>query len=386
MIDGPIIRLSSFYAIYFGVIAIMVAWQAPYFASLGFSPSDIGLLLGMAGGLKVVSPLIWGWIGDHLPQRILIIRLGAVLCALIAIALPHVQTFWALALVLCTFSFFWDAILSQFDAVTFEHLGDHGRVWYPRIRGVGSAGFVVLAIVSGYWFDGFPIGHWPYWMLGLAIALAVVSLSVPGRHITAIDPPPAAGFGRALLAPAVLTFLACAFLSKISTAPLNVFFTLYAMENGHSQLIAGWLWALGVVVEVIILVMMSQYLAKFDPRQLMLLALAVAMLRWPMIAWGIESLWLMLIAASLHGITFGVFHVGAMEFLRQSFPRQQLGRGIAMYSTLGFGAANMLGSPISGILYEQGGGQLAFSVATVVACAGFLLMFWQMNQSQHRMD
>ncbi len=380
MINAPVYRLSSFYAIYFGVIAVMIAWQAPYFTSLGFSPTDIGLLLGMAGGLKVVSPLIWGWIGDQIPQRILIIRLGAVLCAVIALALPHVHEFWALALVLCSFTFFWDAILSQFDAVTFEHLGDDGRIWYPRIRGAGSAGFVVLAIASGYWFDVFPIQHWPYWMLGLSIALGIVSLSVPGRVISASEDVPTEGFGRAILAPAVLTFLACAFLIKVSTAPLNVFFTLYAMEGGHSQLVAGWLWALGVIVEVIIMVLMSQYLAKFDPRQLMLLALAVAMLRWPMIAWGIESLPLMLFAASLHGITFGVFHVGAMEFLRQSFPRRQLGRGIAMYSTLGFGAANMLGSPASGYLYEQGGGQLAFSVATVVACLGFGLMFWQMNR------
>jgi len=380
MIQAPVIRLSSFYALYFGVIAVMIAWQAPYFTSLGFSPTEIGLLLGMAGGLKVISPLIWGWIGDHIPQRILIIRLGAALCAVIALALPSVTEFWALALVLCSFSFFWDAILSQFDAVTFEHLGDNGRVWYPRIRGVGSAGFVVLAIASGYWFDAFPIAHWPYWMLGLAMVLAVVSFSVPGRQVTQADEPSSAGFAVAVLAPAVVGFLVAAFLIKISTAPLNVFFTLYAIEGGHSQLVAGWLWALGVICEVIILVFMSHTLARFDPRRLMLLALAVAMLRWPLIAWGIESLPLMIFAASLHGITFGVFHAGAMEFLRQQFPRQQLGRGIAMYSTLGFGAANMLGSPASGWLYEQGGGQLAFSVAACVAALGFMLMYWQLNR------
>ena len=380
MIQAPVIRLSSFYALYFGVFAVMIAWQAPYFTSLGFSPTEIGLLLGMAGGLKVISPLIWGWIGDHIPQRILIIRLGAALCAVIALALPSVTGFWALALVLCSFSFFWDAILSQFDAVTFEHLGDNGRVWYPRIRGVGSAGFVVLAIASGYWFDAFPIAHWPYWMLGLAMVLAVVSFSVPWRQVTQADEPSSAGFAVAVLAPAVVGFLIAAFLIKISTAPLNVFFTLYAIEGGHSQLVAGWLWALGVICEVIILVFMSHTLARFDPRRLMLLALAVAMLRWPLIAWGIESLPLMIFAASLHGITFGVFHAVAMEFLRQQFPRQQLGRGIAMYSTLGFGAANMLGSPASGWLYEQGGGQLAFSVAACVAALGFMLMYWQLNR------
>lgn len=334
MIDTPVVRLSSFYALYFGVIAIMIAWQAPYFISLGLTPSEVGLLLGMAGSLKTVSPMIWGWIGDHISQRIWIIRLGAGLCAVIALALPQATTFWSLALVLCSFSFFWDAILSQFDAVTFEHLGDRGKVWYPRIRGVGSAGFVVFALISGYWFDVFPIEHWPYWMLGLAIALALISFSVPGRNVSTPDAKPTMGFVAMLMLPAVATFLVSAFFIKLSTAPLNVFFTLFAMENGHSQLVAGWLWALGVICEVIILVFFSHLLARFDPRILMLVALATATLRWPLIGWGIESLPLMVFAACLHGITFGVFHAGAMEFLRQQFPRQQLGRGIACIQPL----------------------------------------------------
>ena len=382
MNPAPIARLSLFYAIYFGVIAILIAWQAPYFASLGLSPSEIGFLLGLAGSLKVVSPMIWGWIGDHMTQRIWIIRLGAALCALIALFLPQVTSFWALALVLCSFSFFWDAILAQFDAVTFEHLGERGRVWYPRIRGLGSAGFVVLAIASGYWFDRFPIEHWPYWVLGLAGALALMSFTVPGRSVESHEPPPSAGFLSMLILPAVSVFLVSAFLIKISTAPLNVFFTLYAMDAGHSQLVAGWLWALGVIVEVIILVFFSTVLARFDPRWLMMTALAVACLRWPMIAFGIESLALMLFAAALHGITFGVFHAGAMEFLRQQFPRQQLGRGIALYSTLGFGLANALGAPVSGVLYEIGGGRLAFGVATGVVAIGAMLMAWQIRSSR----
>ena len=59
---------------------------------------------------------------------------------------------------------------------------------------------------------------------------------------------------------------------------------------GTHRLVAGWLWALGVIVEVIILVFFSTVLARFDPRWLMMTALAVACLRWPMIALGIESL------------------------------------------------------------------------------------------------
>ncbi|MGB0957917.1 MAG: MFS transporter [Litorivicinus sp.] len=381
MSSVPVRRLALFYALYFGVIAIMIAWQAPYFTSLGLSPAEIGWVLGMAGALKVISPMLWGWIGDHMQQRIWIVRLGAILCVASILWLPSVTTFWALALVLCVFSFFWDAILSQFDAVTFEHLGDNGRVWYPRIRGLGSAGFVIAAVVSGYWFEFNPITHWPYVMAALVVVLAVISVSVPGRAVHAEDAAPTQGFGRVVLAPAVLSFLIAAFLIKTSTAPLNVFFTLFAMENGHSQWVAGSLWALGVVIEVVILVFNSQRLARFAPQRLMLVALAVAMLRWPLIAWGIESLPLMIFASILHGITFGVFHAGAMEFLRQQFPRRQLGRGIALYSTLGFGLANMVGAPISGYLYESGGGELAFMVAAMVATVGFIVLYWQLNRA-----
>ena len=296
--------------------------------------------------------------------------------------LPQVTSFWALALVLCSFSFFWDAILAQFDAVTFEHLGERGRVWYPRIRGLGSAGFVVLAIASGYWFDRFPIEHWPYWVLGLAGALALMSFTVPGRAVESHESPPDTGFfDHANVAGGQCFPDQCFFDQDFDCAAECVFHALchgcWALTIG-----AGWLWALGVIVEVIILVFFSTVLARFDPRWLMMTALAVACLRWPMIALGIESLGLMLFAAALHGITFGVFHAGAMEFLRQQFPRQQLGRGIALYSTLGFGLANALGAPVSGVLYEIGGGRLAFGVATGVVAIGAMLMAWQIRSSR----
>jgi predicted MFS family arabinose efflux permease len=59
-----------------------------------------------------------------------------------------------------------------------------------------------------------------------------------------------------------------------------------------------------------------------------------------------------------------------------------LGRGIALYSTLGFGLANALGAPVSGVLYEIGGGRLAFGVATGVVALGAILMAWQIRSSK----
>ena len=137
-----------------------------------------------------------------------------------------------------------------------------------------------------------------------------------------------------------------------------MFFTLYAIDAGHSQLVVGWLWALGVIVEVIILVFFSTVLADLTP-----LAdddgTGIACLRWPMIALGIESLGLMLFAAALHGITFGVFHAGAMEFT-SAISTSAVGAGYRPLLDAGIWLGNALGAPVSGVLYEIGGGRLAW--------------------------
>ena len=83
-----------------------------------------------------------------------------------------------MALVLFAYSFFQNAILAQFEAVTIAHLGQD-RDLCGKIRLWGSVGFIATVAGFGYLFDVISIHHLPVLLFSCAVIAAVFSLSVP---------------------------------------------------------------------------------------------------------------------------------------------------------------------------------------------------------------
>jgi len=79
----------------------------------------------------------------------------------------------------------------------------------------------------------------------------------------------------------------------------------------------------------------------------------------------------------LHGLTFGAHHASAIAAVNLWFPGRAQGRGQALYSSLSFGAGGLLGALISGRAWDSWGAGWVFSLASLFALAGFLLVwFW----------
>ena len=139
----PTGRLSSFYFFYFSTLGILVPYWGLYLKSLDFSPAQIGELLAILVGTKIVAPYIWGWIADHTGNRIRIVQIGSFLAALSFMLVFGVKDYWGMAAVMMLYSFFWNAILPQYEAGTMNHLGEnHHR--YSFIRSWGSIGFIMM--------------------------------------------------------------------------------------------------------------------------------------------------------------------------------------------------------------------------------------------------
>ena len=110
----PYWRLSSFYFFYFTVVGALVPFWSLYLHHLGFTLVEIGTLTAIQVSTRLVAPNLWGWIGDRTNRRIFIIRLGALLTALVYAGVFLKPGFWGIALVMAGFNFFWNAILPHF--------------------------------------------------------------------------------------------------------------------------------------------------------------------------------------------------------------------------------------------------------------------------------
>ncbi len=369
-------RLSGFYFFYFALLGAYIPYWGLYLQASGFSALEIGFLTGMVMATKIVAPSLWGWLADRTGRRLRIIRLGSLLAFACFSGIFISTTFAWLMLVVAAYSFFWNAVLAQFEVITLDHLGsEYNR--YSQVRVWGSVGFIGAVVGLGWLFDLISVTALPVVMVSLLGGIWVCSLRVRdgAKQLRRAS---SKGLGEVLRQNTVWAlFLAC-FLLQVAHGPYYTFFSLYLESFGYSRATIGQLWALGVVAEVLLFLVMHRVLPRFGVRRIMLVSLGLAMLRWLMIAYGAQSLPVLLLAQCLHAASFGAFHAVSIELIRRSFPVGLAGQGQAIYSGISFGAGGAAGAVISGYLWEYNA-QLTFVIASVASGLACLIA-WRFIQ------
>ena len=375
MTQVPGVRLGSLYGLYFAVVALSIGWFGPYFQSLGFSASEIGIAIGVLTGSKIFAPYLWGTLGDFLPNRLRVVQIGIVGSTLAAGLLLLDVDFLGLCLVLALFGVFWNAIIAQFDTLTLEYLGDDHHL-YSSIRVWGSIGFIVMMLASGWLFSDVDYGILPWLIIAGLIVSAAISMTLPGHGRPHDSEGSDEGIRSRLTNASVLIFLIVASLNQLTHGPLNVFFTLYVQDHGYSAFQAGQLWALGVLAEVILFLVLPRFIRSLDLRVLLTVSLVLGSMRWILIGTYPDVVWLVIVLQLLHAFTFGAIHSVSIEFIRRWFPGKLSGRGMALYSGCVFGIGGSLGATLSGIAWESLGGNATFlSAGLITGCTACIAWF-----------
>ncbi|AGY92415.1 hypothetical protein SPICUR_07260 [Spiribacter curvatus] len=362
----PYVRLSAFYLAFFGVLGVLSPYWGPYLKARGFEAAAIGTLIALLHGTKIIAPNLWAWVADHTGQRIVVIRMAcmAALIVFSGVLLPGGGFAW-MAVVMIGFSFFWHAAMPQFEANTMNHLvGQTHR--YPRIRVWGTVGFMVSVLAVGEGIDRIGVEIVPLVLMGLFTLLALVSLTVPqadeGDHSS-----DAGGLLAVLRQPSVFGLLIACFLLQVSHGPFFAFYSIYLQEYGYSATAIGLLWAIALIAEIAVFLLMPRWLPRFGPRRLLTIAMTLGVVRWLLVARFPEVAATQGLAQLLHAATYGVYHASAISLIHRYFTGRLQGRGQAIYSSMTFGAGVALGSFVAGNLWDTAGGSQTFYLAAGVA-------------------
>ncbi len=376
---APYWRLSGFYLLYFATLGALIPYWGLYLRHQGFTATEIGELLAVLMATKIVAPNVCGWIADHTGRRMLIVRLASIL-SLVAFAGVFLDSgYWWLAAVILAFSFFWNASLPQFEATTLSYLGEHSHR-YSRIRLWGSVGFIVTVVAVGPLLEYYDPDLLPWLLVGLFAGIWLFSLTVPER-LADHHRLPGVSLRKTLRHPAVLALMAVCLLMQASHGPYYSFYTLYLEDHGYSRALIGQLWALGVVAEIGVFLLMHRWLPALGARRLLLISIALAVVRWLLIGGFVDLLWVLLIAQLLHAATFGSFHAAAIDLIHRFFPGRLQGRGQALYSSMSFGVGGALGSLYAGYLWDGVGPMWVYMAAAVAALIALGVAFVWVGES-----
>ncbi len=313
----PSFRLSKFYFVYFASLGIFLPYWSIYLKSLGFNIAEIGQLIAMIPATKIIAPLLWGWIADRSGKRVRVVRITSLLAVVLFAAIYQVYDYWSMVAVTLAFSFFWNASLPLFEAVTLSFLEQNPHR-YSLIRLWGSIGFIATVVGAGVTLDYYPPIVLPRLALGCLLLLWLISLTLPEPQIT-IQPKIKGQLRRILRQPSIIALMLVFLLIQLSHGPYYALFSLFLEQKGYSGTATGLLWATGVIAEIVLFLFMPYLLTRFSLRRIILASILLSILRWILIAQYAHQPLVLYFAQLLHAASFGSAHVAAVHMIHRQF-------------------------------------------------------------------
>lgn len=365
-------NLSRFYFVYYFFVGAFVPYWGLYLQSEKFSAADIGILMSLFQISRIVAPNFWGWLADHTAKRVIWIRLTAFLGLLGFVAVFWAHGFFWMFCVMAALSLFTSSTLPLSESLTLAHLATtNGH--YSRIRMWGSLGFIVASVVLGFWIDFSGIASLLWFLLGVQILLFALTFKLPEATVAPHEHDHFSVW-QIVKQPNVLALLIGCACMVTAHGVLYNFYSIYLVAHGYSKGTIGLLWAVGVICEIGVFMWMPRLMRTLSLKNIMLISLALAVLRFFLIGFAAQQLWILIFAQCLHAATFGSFHAASVNVVTQFFNGRHQAKGQAIYNSVAYGVGGALGGLLGGFVLQYWGGETTFMLAALFPLVGFLVM------------
>ena len=161
MKDKKILWPFAFLLLWFAAGATYGPFRVLYYQSLSLTGAEIGLLVGIAPLVTMVSlPLMTG-LADRTNRHRLVMSFSLLLIIAGLVLFPYLKTFPSLFILAVLFSVFYSPVMSLSNNAAMFMLGGQ-KDMFGRIRLGGTLGFSIAAAVAGAMVEsyGLKIAFW----------------------------------------------------------------------------------------------------------------------------------------------------------------------------------------------------------------------------------
>ncbi|WP_263140331.1 MFS transporter [Pseudomonas sp. RIT-PI-AD] len=380
------------YLIFFGFFAaegIIYPFWPTWLDSLGFSTSQIGLLIAAAYWPQVVSGVLITYVADW---RVDQIRLAAILgfsaaaCTLLFYFLPaHLYAFVAVSIL---FGGLWMVVLPLSESYLLKR-DQQALQNYGWVRAVGSSAFILMSTLGGMLFTRYGQSWVPIVIAASMVFTALGCLWLRRRIADEPAPPATRAIKRPdwtrlfensslLLAIAAASFIQLSHTLYFSTASIN-----WGVK-GYSSTAVGIFWSVAVLAEITYFAFSNKILARCSPLPLVMFSSACAAVRWAFLSNG-EATSLIVLGQCMHALSFAAYHSAIMRFIRDHAPQdiQVFTQGV--YYSLAVALPMGLATPFAGYLYETmpAGSYYVMALFALVGSLLALIAYQKMRSSNH---
>jgi len=361
---GPLPRFLTLYGLLYASFGVASPYLPTFIETRGIPAEQIGLIFATGTAVRLLSAPLAGRMADRWRARREVVAACAVGAATAALLYLLVWDFWAILLVSLAQAIALAPLAPLTDAlaVVAAHR-PRGGFEYGWVRGTGSAAFILGSIAVGWAIASFGLASILWWqaalLLGAAAAIALVpEIAAEAPESSAIDRESA----RVLWHSTVFCKMVVAAALILGSHGMHDTFAMIRWNAaGIGPQIAGLLWSMAVIAEVVVFFLVGPALVRrLTPPGCIALAALAGAFRWAIAAMTSDALILAFIQP-LHGITFALLHLACMRLIASYVPINLEATAQAVYNTVGIGAATALVMLVSGWLFGWlGGASFAF--------------------------
>ena len=367
-------RLSSFYFSYYFFVGLFVPYWGIYLTSLSFSALQIGALLSLFQISRIFAPNFLGWIADRSGEYIKWIKISSFFGFIFFIGIFWANSFLSIFLIMMAMSIFTSSTLPLAESLTLAHLkANKADSKYSHIRLWGSIGFIVAAILLGILIDSIGEKSLIYALLLTQLVIFLLAFILPTKKVIFLPKKKRSIWPILKKREVVVLLLSCALMVS-SHGLLYNFYSIFLEQQGYSGTTIGLLWAVGVIFEIIIFLLMPRILNKFTLKAVLLISLGFAVIRFFLIGAYVDSMILLFIAQVMHAATFGSFHVASIQLIAHFFYNEHQARGQSLYNSITYGVGGAIGGLGGGYMIEYSGMANTFMLSAILPFLGFMVL------------
>lgn len=335
-------KISAFFFSYFSVTAIYVIFMPKMLQMTGYSTIQIGIVFALAPLMRFIVPFLF-LKHIELTNRVFHASLIAIFLGAILFYFT-IENFYLFMIPNLLIGAAAGLVLPYIETYAMETLG---KKRFGRSRLYGSLGFMILGIVLARDLESYMIGL-NYYLI-FAVIMLLFGYAITYKNEDFKPKKKSKDDGRFELKKVAFLWISLFFM-QVSFGAFYSFFTIYTTDHGMSLEIVSYLWAFGVICEILFFYYQAPLL-KLNLLKIMKFAVFITITRWLLLFFFPDSLSMAFASQSLHAISFALHHTVAISFLYTVYQNKKL--AAQFYYGFSFGLGGFIGALLAGYFYGE---------------------------------
>lgn len=353
-------KLSAFYFFYFAAVGVYVIFLPKALLDIGYTPSQIGIVLALAPLMRFATPFLFL---KHISLNQTVFKLTLIFSTFNALCFYFtIDNFYLFMVNNAFLGVCISILLPYMEVISIKELGNR----YGKSRLFGSVGFMLISLVVARVLTSTDVVLAFY--LGTIFLTSIVAYSLlnydTDEHESSLKEDKKFSLIK------YWPFWVSLFLMQVSFGGFYNFFTIYETEHGFSLEVTSYLWAFGVICEIVMFYYQAPIL-KLNLLNIIKFSILITVVRWFLLYLFPDNLTIAYFTQSMHAFSFGLYHSAIILYLYRLYSNKKL----AQQFMLGFayGLGGFVGAFTSGWVY----GEYLFLYSSFVAFMAYvnLLLF-----------